>query len=69
MPSLGRAPLVRGRLTFMDAFAMLLRGNLIISRDMMAAVSTVGTEGERRHARLTPRDLEILRALGRGATN
>ena len=53
---------------FLAALKMLAHGDMVVSHDMVSAVT--GADGpERPESRLTPRELEVLRALGRGATN
>lgn len=53
---------------FLTALRMLTHGDIVVSHDMVPAVIG-GTDPERLENRLTPRELQVLRALGRGATN
>jgi DNA-binding NarL/FixJ family response regulator len=53
---------------FIAALKMLAHGDVVVSHDMVPAVTGVG-DRERSENWLTPRELEVLRALGRGATN
>ncbi len=53
---------------FLAALKMVADGDIVVSHDMVPA--TTGADGPRRpENRLTPRELEVLRALGRGASN
>lgn len=54
---------------FLAALKMLAQGDILVSHEMVPAVSTLSGEGARPHNGLTPRELEVLRALGHGATN
>lgn len=53
---------------FLAAPTMLAHGDIVVSHDMVPA-ATGAVDPERPERGLTPRELEILRALGRGATN
>jgi len=54
---------------FLSALRLLAHGDLLISHEMVAAITSTEEETEQPEDRLTPRELDILRALGRGATN
>jgi DNA-binding NarL/FixJ family response regulator len=54
---------------FLAALRLLVQGDILVSREMVVAMTSPGGEMERLEDRLTPRELEILRALARGATN
>jgi len=54
---------------FLSGLGMLAHGDILVSREMTAAVGGGATEGERSEERLTCREMEVLRALARGATN
>ncbi len=54
---------------FLTALRMLAHGDILVSHEMVPAVSGPGGGSERAQDSLTPRELEILRSLGRGATN
>ena len=54
---------------FLAALKMLAQGDLLVSHEMVPAVTGPTGESEEAQRKLTPRELEILRALGRGATN
>ncbi len=51
---------------FLAALRLVAQGDILVSHEMVASVTG---EPERAEARLTPRELEVLRALGHGATN
>lgn len=52
---------------FATALKMLVQGNVVISHDL--AASAIGADGGGLESKLTPRELQVLEALGRGATN
>ncbi len=54
---------------FLSALKMLLGGHILVSQEMVAAVTQQPGGDENPLAALTPREMEILGALGRGATN
>jgi DNA-binding NarL/FixJ family response regulator len=54
---------------FLSALSLLAHGDILVSREMVAAVSGGVAEGGRFKGKLTGRELEVLRALARGATN
>ena len=54
---------------FLSALKLLLEGHILVSQEMVPAVTHLPADEEDPLARLTPREMEILRALGRGATN
>jgi len=54
---------------FIAALQMLAQGDFLVSREMVPAVTNPAVEAQRPEDRLTERELEVLRALGRGATN
>lgn len=58
-----------GASDFLAALEMLARGDILVSSEMVPAVTSGAPEGERPHDKLTGRELEILRVLARGATN
>lgn len=54
---------------FLAALRLLAQGDMLVSHEMVPAVSNPPAEVGQALDMLTPRELEILRALGRGATN
>jgi len=54
---------------FLAALRVLAQGNLLVSHEMVGAVTSGPGETLRAQEVLTSRELEILRAMGRGATN
>lgn len=58
-----------GAQDFLAALRMLAQGGLLVSHEMVPAVTNPVVDIERPQDRLTERELEILRALGQGATN
>lgn len=54
---------------FLGSLTMLAQGDLLVSHEMVPAVTATGGEMTKPQDRLTARELEILRALGRGKTN
>jgi len=57
-----------GASEFLAAVRLLAQGDLLVSHDMVLLV-TGSSHGQLPEQRLTSRELEVLRALGRGATN
>lgn len=54
---------------FLTALRMLGRGDMVISHELVTAATSTDSEGAQAHHRLTLRELEVLRALGHGASN
>jgi DNA-binding NarL/FixJ family response regulator len=54
---------------FLAALRLLAQGDILVSHEMVAAVTSTADETEQLEDRLTSRELEVLRALGHGKTN
>jgi DNA-binding NarL/FixJ family response regulator len=54
---------------FLAALRLLAQGDILVSHEMVPALTSTAGDGDRLEDRLTPRELEVLRALGKGATN
>lgn len=58
-----------GSQDFLSALRLLARGDILVSHEMVPAVTSGSGAVDSPQDILTPRELEILRALGKGATN
>jgi len=54
---------------FLASLRMIAQGDMLVSHDMVPIVTNPPGDAQQLQDRLTPRELEVLRALGRGATN
>ena len=54
---------------FLSSLRILAHGDILVSHELVPAVSSDSGDGSRLLDRLTSRELEILKALARGATN
>ena len=54
---------------FLLSLRMLAHGDILVSHEMVPVVTSSAERPSRPEDDLTPRELEVLRALGRGATN
>lgn len=54
---------------FLASLGMIAQGDMLVSHDMVPVVTNPPGDAQQLQDRLTPRELEVLRALGRGATN
>ncbi len=54
---------------FLTALRMLAHGDILVSHELVPAVTSSIDDQDRPEGALTPRELDILRALGKGATN
>lgn len=54
---------------FLAALELLAHGDILVSHEMVPALTGPANEPERLEERLTTRELDVLRALGRGSTN
>jgi DNA-binding NarL/FixJ family response regulator len=58
-----------GAQDFLAALRMLAHGDMLVSHEMVPAVTSASAAEQRGLDVLTPRELDVLRALGHGATN